>query len=180
MSKFRVDARLLLGDGLPPLAAIEADGGGVEPDPGRVAAVTQTLDQRLGQLPAALADAPFLRCAPAPGSDGLASQIDDGLEAIQAVEFIQSQKLIDRSAKALLGALLVAGQDAQGVGFAERLYQLMADEAGCSGDQYPRGVLLCSSGEPRNGSTVLILACFFPIILVLCAGSLRPGHPAES
>ena len=119
-----------------PLAAIPADGGGVQQQSGGRAGELDEIDQLLGQQPAAVAQQLLAGFAPAASGDGLPGQVDDDVHVVEVVQPVQIVEQSDVMAKQLIGPATLTGQHHHVMRHLEVCHQAAADKAGASRDQY--------------------------------------------
>ena len=91
--------------------AVIAHRGAGEKHRRRFAARCHQRHQLLGYLPAALAQALFLRRRPALVGDGLARQVDDRVEGVEIAEVIQPRRQRHGSVEPRAGVVRIAGDD---------------------------------------------------------------------
>ena len=125
-----------LVQGLIPLAAIPADGGGVQQQSGGRAGELDQIHQLFGQQPAAVAQQLLAGFAPAATGDGLPGQVDDDVHIVEVVQPVQVVQQSDIMAKQLIGPAALAGQHHHLVLHLEVCHQAAADKARSPRDQY--------------------------------------------
>ena len=136
MGEFVVRGLALLVQRRIALAAIPADGGGVDQHPGRGVGELDEIDQLLGQQPAAVAELLLAPLAPAAGGDGFSRQVDDRIHVVEVVEPVQGIDQLDVVAEQIVGAAALAGQHQHLVRHLEVGHQAATDKARPARDQY--------------------------------------------